>query len=269
MKRKAALLFCALLLALLCGCSRLVPDEYMQVTPHSPETKTQEQADVLTVNNYKTLKNALRSLVQNGVEHGVLHTNQYAGDIETDLPQAAYEIARVDPIGAYAIDYITHDCTLIVTYYEIRVDITFRDVLTPLDEIEYAGSESARSPLTLLRSASSGQAVKPRETSPETVSQSTVRQPAGYCDSRISPLTVPSVSSFVWIPGPRILPLVVLTLSVSAAPPISSTSAETVSTEIFSSVFGKKTVSVFSGKSTLPKTFDLHGWMMSLLPLTV
>ena len=132
MKRKAALFLCALLLALLCGCSRLVPDEYMQVTPHSPETKTQEQADVLTVSNYKTLKNALRSLVQNGVEHGVLHASQYDGDIETDLPQAAYEIARVDPIGAYAIDYITHDCTLIVTYYEICVDITFRDMLTPL-----------------------------------------------------------------------------------------------------------------------------------------
>ena len=142
MKQKAALLLCALLLALLCGCSRLVPDEYMQVTPHSPETKTQEQADVLTVNNYKTLKNALRSLVQNGVEHGVLHASQYDGDIEADLPQAAYEIARVDPIGSYAIDYITHDCTLIVTYYEIRVDITFRDMLTPLDEIEYAGGET-------------------------------------------------------------------------------------------------------------------------------
>lgn len=142
MKRKAALFLCALLLALLCGCSRLVPDEYTQVTPHSPETKTQEQADVLTVSNYKTLKNALRSLVQNGVEHGVLHASQYDGDIETDLPQAAYEIARVDPIGAYAIDYITHDCTLIVTYYEICVDITFRDMLTPLDEIEYVGGET-------------------------------------------------------------------------------------------------------------------------------
>ncbi len=34
------------------------------------------------------------------------------------------EIAREDPIGAYAIDYITHDCTLIVAYYEIRIDIT-------------------------------------------------------------------------------------------------------------------------------------------------
>ena len=29
-----------------------------------------------------------------------------------------------------------------VAYYEIKVDITFRDVLTPLDEIEYVGGEN-------------------------------------------------------------------------------------------------------------------------------
>ena len=97
---------------------------------------------MLTVRDYKSLKNALRTLVQNGVEHGVIHTSQYSGDVEEDLPAAVYEFSREDPIGAYAIDYITHDCTLIVAYYEIRIDITFRDVRTPLDEIEYVGSES-------------------------------------------------------------------------------------------------------------------------------
>ena len=124
------------------GCAALVPSEYTLVTPHNPGTKTEQQSDVLTVSNYKMLKNALRTLVQNGVEHGVIHTSQYEVDIEADLPQAVYEIAREDPIGAYAIDYITHDCTLIVAYYEIKVDITFRDVLTPLDEIEYVGGET-------------------------------------------------------------------------------------------------------------------------------
>ena len=132
----------ALLLAALCGCSRLVPSSYTLVTPHNTGTKAEPQSDVLTVRDYKSLKNALRTLVQNGVEHGVIHTSQYSGDVEEDLPAAVYEFSREDPIGAYAIDYITHDCTLIVAYYEIRIDITFRDVRTPLDEIEYVGSES-------------------------------------------------------------------------------------------------------------------------------
>ena len=142
MKRRLLTVLFALLLLLLCGCAALVPSEYTLVTPHNPGTKTEQQSDVLTVSNYKMLKNALRTLVQNGVEHGVIHTSQYEADIEADLPQAVYEIAREDPIGAYAIDYITHDCTLIVAYYEIKVDITFRDVLTPLDEIEYVGGEN-------------------------------------------------------------------------------------------------------------------------------
>lgn len=143
MKRRiACALALAALLALLCGCSRLVPGEYTLVTPHSAQSKPAQESDVLQAGDYKSLKNDIRSLVQNGVEHGVIHTNQYTGDVEADLPKAVYEIAREDPLGAYAIDYITHDCTLIVAYYEIKIDITFRDFLTPLDEIEYTGSEA-------------------------------------------------------------------------------------------------------------------------------
>lgn len=143
MKRRiVCALALAALLALLCGCSRLVPGEYTLVTPHSAQSKPAQESDVLQAGDYKSLKNDIRSLVQNGVEHGVIHTNQYTGDVEADLPKAVYEIAREDPLGAYAIDYITHDCTLIVAYYEIKIDITFRDFLTPLDEIEYTGSEA-------------------------------------------------------------------------------------------------------------------------------
>ena len=142
MKRRLLTVLFALLLLLLCGCAALVPSEYTLVTPHNPGTKTEQQSDVLTVYDYKTLKNALRTLVQNGVEHGVIHTNQYSGDVEEDLPDAVYEIAREDPIGAYAIDYITHDCTLIVNYYEIRMRITFRRTAREIASIEHLASQA-------------------------------------------------------------------------------------------------------------------------------
>ena len=51
----------ALLLAALCGCSRLVPSSYTLVTPHDAGAKSEPQSDVLTVRDYKTLKNALPS----------------------------------------------------------------------------------------------------------------------------------------------------------------------------------------------------------------
>ena len=141
-KRWICVLACLLLALVLGGCSRFIPDEYTVITPHDQDTKAQQQGNVLTVSDYKSLKNAIRTFVQTGTEHGVIHTNQYAGDVETDLPKAVHAIAREDPLGSYAIDYITHDATLIVAYYEIQIDITFRDVLTPLDEIEYVGGEA-------------------------------------------------------------------------------------------------------------------------------
>ena len=45
----------ALLLAALCGCSRLVPSSYTLVTPHNTGTKAEPQSDVLTVRDYKSL----------------------------------------------------------------------------------------------------------------------------------------------------------------------------------------------------------------------
>ena len=75
--------------------------------------------------------------MRGGVEHGVIRVQQYTGTLEDDLAAAAYSVAREDPAGAYAVDYMTHECTLIVSYYEIHVDITFRKTLTPLSQIPY------------------------------------------------------------------------------------------------------------------------------------
>ena len=114
-------------------------------------------------------------------------------------------------------------------------------------------------------------AVQLMRTSPETVSQSMALLPAGSAVREISPLTVPKSYSLAGSPGPVIPPLVVLTASVSALPPISSTLAETVSTVMLFSVdsLGRKTVSAFRGRSVLLKNLDLHGWMMSLPSLTL
>lgn len=87
--------------------------------------------------DYAGLRRAIRDFVRGGVEHGVIRVQQYTGTLEDDLAAAAYSVAREDPAGAYAVDYMTHECTLIVSYYEIHVDITFRKTLTPLSQIPY------------------------------------------------------------------------------------------------------------------------------------
>ena len=99
--------------------------------------------NVVSVGDYAGLRRAIRDFVRGGVEHGVIRVQQYAGEsLEEDLAAAAYSVAREDPAGAYAVDYMTHECTLIVSYYEIHVDITFRKTQTALADIPYVSGQA-------------------------------------------------------------------------------------------------------------------------------
>lgn len=134
-------LVCLLLLALaLAGCDRIIAREYVTVTPHVDQHTSREDEDALTAQNYLSLKNAILSFVEGGVEHGVIRTRDYTGEVEKDLAAAAYEVSKLDPLGAYAVDYMTHSCAQIVSYYEIHIDITFRRTLQQIQSIERIGT---------------------------------------------------------------------------------------------------------------------------------
>lgn len=144
MKRLAAFLTAALLCAGLCACAQLVPSSYSSVTPY---TETQPEPEIVNPDmrlaaNMAELKQAIRSFVEGHIEHGLIRVYSYTGDVEDDLTTAAYQVAREDPYGAYAVDYITHSCSLIVSYYEIEIDITFRPDIVSSDALSYAISTS-------------------------------------------------------------------------------------------------------------------------------
>ena len=125
------------------ACSRFVPSSYTRVSAHSQTKSEQVDTNVVSVGDYAGLRRAIRDFVRGGVEHGVIRVQQYAGEsLEEDLAAAAYSVAREDPAGAYAVDYMTHECTLIVSYYEIHVDITFRKTQTALADIPYVSGQA-------------------------------------------------------------------------------------------------------------------------------
>lgn len=125
MKRfQLAALFLALALAL-SGCGGILVNEYTAETPHVEQHAVSDD-DALTAENYLSLKNAILSFVEDGVEEGLIRIYDYSGDVEEDLSAATYEVAKTDPLGAYAVDYMTHDCALIVSYYEAHISIKFR-----------------------------------------------------------------------------------------------------------------------------------------------
>ena len=143
MKKLRCMALLAALCALFSACSRFVPSSYTRVSAHSQTKSEQADADVVNVSDYAGLRRAIRDFVRGGVEHGVIRVQQYANDsLEDDLAAAAYSVAREDPVGAYAVDYMTHECTQIVSYYEIHVDIAFRKTQTPLSQIPYVGGQT-------------------------------------------------------------------------------------------------------------------------------
>ena len=117
------------LLALLCllsGCSAWRNDDYLSLSPHSTATTQTASPDAVTVENYLGLKNAILGFIREGQANGTIRVTNYDGDVEADLSEAAYEVSKLDPLGAYAVDYMTHDLARIVSYYEIHISITFR-----------------------------------------------------------------------------------------------------------------------------------------------
>ena len=149
--KRLALTVMALLLLALGGCSVLLPSQYTQISPHSAAQTARADSDIPLVSDYNELKRAILQFAEDGVTHGVIRTTNYTGDVEADLSRAAYSVAREDPVGAYTIDFLTHDCSLIVSYYEITIDITFRDIAEDPRTLEYVTNQKEVE--TLLREA--------------------------------------------------------------------------------------------------------------------
>ena len=139
---KLRLIVLLVMLSLLCGCrSVLVPNEYTVISEHS-DTKVGEQTDAVSAESYDELKYALLSFVEEGVTHGVIRSYRYDGDVTEDITDAAYAIWKNDPLGAYLVEYMTTDCNLLLSYYEIHVEITYRQDAVPAEEIGYVRGKS-------------------------------------------------------------------------------------------------------------------------------
>ena len=112
MKRFFLLLALVLLLS---GCrDSLVPSEYTVITKQN-ETSSETATDAVRAEDYDGLKYALLSLIRAGVQSGVIHVYRYEGDLASDVPLAAHEVWKNDPLGAYAVEYLTTDCNLLVS----------------------------------------------------------------------------------------------------------------------------------------------------------
>lgn len=142
---------CALLLSaalLLSGCTGMTDRDYLSIQPHKDNLTTEDDPSVFRAENYTRMVDAIHSMVEAGLVHGVVHLSNYVpqnekGDVETDIADACAEVAQHDPLGDYAVDFIKHDKSYIVSYYEANIYITYSHTPEQVNNIVAVTGSSA------------------------------------------------------------------------------------------------------------------------------
>ncbi len=146
--RRRMLAACLVFTLLLSGCARLLNREYTDVTPHNAVPTAEGDPSTLRADSYQELVNALQYLVTNGAETGTVRLYVKNENVEQELEDACLEVAQEDPLGAYAVEYIRYSVASLVTYQEVKVEITYRRTREQVASITSAtGATAIRSEL--------------------------------------------------------------------------------------------------------------------------
>lgn len=155
-KLTAALAACLLL----GGCSGMLDRSYESDLAHVDKPVTAEDPSVLRAENYQELVSAVLYLVSQGKEEGTIQLHNYPDDVEQALNTACLEVAKEDPLGAYAVDYIKHECSRVVSYHQADLSIRYRRTPEQLRSIvNVTGASAIRAELQAALAEFSGEAV--------------------------------------------------------------------------------------------------------------
>lgn len=114
------------LLLLLSGCGRLFNKEYVSITRHEEPTEMDAAEEpTFEVHTYIGLKNAVQSLIAAAAETGTIRAVDYSGSVQDDVSKVCLDVTRDFPMGAYAVEYISQTVNRILSYYEIKLRISY------------------------------------------------------------------------------------------------------------------------------------------------
>ena len=120
---------------LLSGCSSLLDRPYVMVEPHVERPAVSGDSSTIQVDTYSELVNAVLFFVSQGVEEGTIQLTDYQGEVEEDLNRACLEVAKDDPLGVYAVDFIKNSYTRVLTTYEATITISYRRSLEQISSL--------------------------------------------------------------------------------------------------------------------------------------
>ena len=128
----------------LTGCASLLNQPYVMVEPHREQPVLAEDSSALQVSTYSELVGAVLFLVSQRAEEGTIQLIDYrGGEVEEDLGRACLEVATEDPLGAYAVDSISHSYARVLTTYEASLSISYRRTEEQIQGLVSVASTSA------------------------------------------------------------------------------------------------------------------------------
>ena len=124
MKKCVLALGLGVLLALCGGCAAMLERSHVSSTAHVDYAVEDDDESILRAETYQGLLNSLRYFIDEHRSGGVVRLYNYTGDVESDLTAARDEVLQ-DPVGAFAVGALTYDSTRILTYYEVKLTISY------------------------------------------------------------------------------------------------------------------------------------------------
>ena len=148
-KRILALGLCAAL-ALGSGCAAMLERSHVSSTAHVDYAVEEDDESILRAETYQGLVNSLRYFIDEHRGGGVIRLYNYTGDVETDLAAAREEVLQ-EPVGAFAVGVLSYDSIRILTYYEVKLTISYTRTAREVETIpEVFGLSGLQQELSLL-----------------------------------------------------------------------------------------------------------------------
>ena len=124
MKKRILALGLVAVLALGSGCAAMLERSHVSSTAHVDYAVEEDDGSILRAETYQGLVNSLRYFIDEHRSGGVIRLYNYTGDVETDLAAARGEVLQ-EPVGAFAVGALSYDSTRILTYYEVKLTISY------------------------------------------------------------------------------------------------------------------------------------------------
>lgn len=123
---------------LLTSCAPMLENEYSSITPVTESTPEPERDsdDELEASNFDELKSAVLWLVRSGNTEGSVRLRNYNGNVTNDVNKVCRDVWRNEPIGNFALDYISSEITRIVAEYDISFTLTYQRTNEQIQAVE-------------------------------------------------------------------------------------------------------------------------------------